>query len=385
MASLPNRYAVIIEALDYGRNVERSRPDNINILHQTAQIYSNKLGTIAQEKTYYRRRVREDSLYRPIADAARRGELGFQRRRMDPILDERFHILPEYLVGHHPRPADLPADAEWYTGEELQFLTRFEPYPQGVSTYALAYNYSKRSEVLMNVAGQRPLQLSDSVIDSRPALELKAWSEEDWGRGRASEMKLYGLAGATKERVEMEAPTQSVSFDQPFADAAELPNALYSYQNAQRVAVEARAEYKRHLSKPEFVDKSYIYASHIDGLLAMEKLVAADALYLQAAATKDAATRKPMLEQAAALYREAVERYELLVLTYYVEDEYSKKHYGVPKDRLPTLTPQKRHEILNTVIEDIKKYPDFDGQAEDRGEFMGYVERANARLQLLGR
>src|SRR4051794_10080615 len=83
MASLPNRYAVIIEALDYGRSVDRSRPDNLNILHQTAQIYSNKLGTVAQEKTYSRRRVREDSLDRPVSAVAREGESGFQRRRMD--------------------------------------------------------------------------------------------------------------------------------------------------------------------------------------------------------------------------------------------------------------------------------------------------------------
>ena len=50
----------------------------------------------------------------------------------------------------------------------------------------------------------------------------------------------------------------------------------------------------------------------------------------------------------------------------------------------PTLSPQQRHEILTTVFEDNKKDPDFDGQGEDRAEFMGYVNRANARLKLIG-
>ena len=49
----------------------------------------------------------------------------------------------------------------------------------------------------MNVSTQRPLQVSDSVIDSRPALELKTWAEEEWERDAST------LAYGHQRRVEI--------------------------------------------------------------------------------------------------------------------------------------------------------------------------------------
>ena len=384
MASLPNRYAVIIESLDYGRNVDRSRPDNLNILHQTAQIYSNKLGTVAQERTYYRRRVREDSLDRPVPQVAREGESGFQRRRMDPSLDAQGRVRKEYLVVRHPRPTTMPLDAEWNTGEELQFLPQFEPFTQGVSTYAFAYNYAKRASVLMNVGKQEALQVSNSVIDSRPALELKAWAEEEFERGRAAELKLFGLP-VPAERVEMEAPTASMPLDRAPVAPADVEKALFCYRTAARIGAAARAEYRRHLSKPEFVDKAYIYASHSDSLTAMEQLVTGDALYLQAMQTADAAARTPLLQQAAEAYRQSIVGNEIIILKHYIEDPVAQTTFGgVTKDQLSTLPPDRIHEILVRAVAESKKQPELDPYGEDRGEYEGYIARATARLQLIG-
>src|SRR3954471_1627932 len=59
LASLSNRFSTILDALDYAAEVDKSRPDNINIMNAIANVYSNKLGTPQSEKAFYRRWVRE--------------------------------------------------------------------------------------------------------------------------------------------------------------------------------------------------------------------------------------------------------------------------------------------------------------------------------------
>jgi hypothetical protein len=288
------------------------------------------------------------------------------------------------MVVRHERPASVPPDAEWNTGQELQFLPQFEPYDQGVSTYALAYNYAKRAEVLMNVSTQKPLQVSDSVIDSRPALELKTWAEEEWERGRTFELKLFGLP-TPKERGEMEAPTAQVALDQKLVDPAELQKAIFCYRTAARLGVGARAEYRRHLAKPQYVDKAYIYGSHIDGMQAMEQLVTADAFYLQAMSTTDPAARKAVLQQAAENYRNSIVGHELITLKYYVDDHFLRPVLGdVKKDQLGMLAPERIREILAAAVAESKKRPEQDSYVEDRAEYEGYINRANARLKRIG-
>src|SRR4029078_9451452 len=103
------------------------------------------------------------------------------------------------------RPADLPPGEDWNTGAELQYLEKYQPFPYGVSTFALAYNYAKRAQVIMRVDKQSPLQVSDAVIDSRPAIELKSWSEDEWERGRVAEITAYGMA-VPAERLDLGGP-----------------------------------------------------------------------------------------------------------------------------------------------------------------------------------
>lgn len=61
MANLPSKYAVILDAIEYGRQVANERPPNINIESAIGGIYYDKLARAA-ERNYYRQRVREESL-----------------------------------------------------------------------------------------------------------------------------------------------------------------------------------------------------------------------------------------------------------------------------------------------------------------------------------
>src|SRR5207302_4636752 len=118
-------------------------------------------------------------------------------------------ILPQLLKPRYPRRGNLPADSEWNDGSELQYLAPYQPFPYGVSTFALGYNYHKQAEVLQTVGKQRHANLSDVVIDSRPALALKGWSEDEWERGRRFELQAFNEQ-IPAERLDMELPTASL-------------------------------------------------------------------------------------------------------------------------------------------------------------------------------
>src|SRR5918993_2140828 len=61
MASLANKYASILDAIQYGELTDRSNPDDLNIIMTIGTLYSDKLGNSA-EKDYYRKRVRTETL-----------------------------------------------------------------------------------------------------------------------------------------------------------------------------------------------------------------------------------------------------------------------------------------------------------------------------------
>lgn len=86
MANLPNKYATILDAIEYGRAAERERRDNINLLFAIGDLMFSKLGE-AQEKNYYRTRVRDESLpteptVKIVFPSARRAELLRAARRV---------------------------------------------------------------------------------------------------------------------------------------------------------------------------------------------------------------------------------------------------------------------------------------------------------------
>src|SRR5437764_12361435 len=95
--------------------------------------------------------------------------------------------------------------------------------------------------------------------------------------------------------------TAPVSPDQPLADRQGLHAAMWGYSMCARLSKDADAEFERHLSNPEYLNKLNTYASHRDELVALGTLSQADHDYLAAFTAFD---RQGMLESAARSYRE---------------------------------------------------------------------------------
>ena len=388
---LRNRFAAILDGIDYAAQVDKDRPENINIMNAIAQVYSNKLGTPHQEKNFYRRWVREQS-FAPAdwQQGNRRDQTAWQRRRLEPKVDQNGMILPHLLQPRtgRARPADLPPDAPWNTGAELQHLERYQPFPYGVSTFALGFNYAKRAQILMDVGKQSPLQVSDQVISTRPAIELKVWAEDEWERGRTFELQALGI-NAPPERLDMEMPAAAVPPDRKrVVDAAAIAPALYSYAMAERLGRDARAEYARHMANPKYFDRGSIYHSHADNVLAMEHMVKADLAYLKAASlAADDPAREPLLAEAAKQYQEAIGAYQLIILKWYVEDATAAKTYGPEVDR--TNIEKQPRAVQDQVMQRLRQALATDQGSqhdEDVAEYETYIARATARFgQLLRR
>jgi hypothetical protein len=294
MANLPTRYSAILDALDYAYSVDRQRPDDINIVFETARLFGDKLGT-SHEAYYYIPRVRQETkaptplvrvtmpegMLTQFMDAAHaqgmdeavgtpeydeqaetvtvkiegrfaerlRGSFpgpqvtfvdvarakpvvgaAVRRDQMDPMLDEKGNILPSLLTPTHPRPANLAADAEWYDGSTLGFLADMGPFPYGLSPQAIAYNYYRRAEMLQDVAHETLLQTAQFVADSRPGLELKFWGEEEGGEGRRAELRFFGQDDSG-ERAGLENLAPGTNADHPLPPGEPLPAALLRQPN----------------------------------------------------------------------------------------------------------------------------------------------------------
>jgi hypothetical protein len=104
--SLPAKYGIILDALEYGYEVDRGRPNDMNILLALNQMFQHKLGASGQDSVYYRRRIRSDTKYRPADPPL---GVGVLRMRMDPMLGPDGNLLPKLDQPTTPRPAGLPA------------------------------------------------------------------------------------------------------------------------------------------------------------------------------------------------------------------------------------------------------------------------------------
>jgi hypothetical protein len=394
LPSLPHKYAVILDALDYAKNVDAERPNDLNILAAMGALYSDKLGGAIGDKEYYIRRVREDTRYRPEVSGPRRARAA--RQRHDSILDPDGNLRPGLVRALRPRPDNLVArivvpadlepalraaareagvalppapeagaadtggrgsgrvrrivlnvpqgdadklrllyypaearyiDADWITGAELQGLERYQPYPDGLSPQALGYAYTKRAQLLMALTGQRPLQSSTGVVDSRPGLALRDWAEEEWQRAIEAELRAFGKE-IPSGRQQMEIPTADIPLATPPVAPSEIDLAMYHYQMTVRVARDAKAEYTRHLLNPEnYINKYMDYSSHIDHLSGAQFMAAGDYDFLRAMKAASPAERRAALEQAAIGYRNAITWYQHMDLKYYIPQEYVQKFY----------------------------------------------------------
>ena len=445
MANKANKYTTILDAIEYGRKIDSQRPNDINIVGEIGHIFFDKLGS-SQEKEYYTDRVLKESfpdekitvpadllpglngvLTRAGVEPAKReimigqatrtgafttGKLTAdvirpllngagvtytfsnpitynatgRRLRLDPMLDLNGYLLPS-LVNGEPRPANLPLDQEWNNGAELQYLKSFEPFPYGLSPMAIGWNYYKRCQVIKDQTHQKHLQLSELVIDNRPAINLKLWGEAEWGAGRLAEMHAFGLKiapfdNSVDERARVELPTAPMPLTATFADTDAAQHAIYHYDLVVKTADRALLEFDRHQLHHASADLT----SHRDSITAMRQMCMADRDYLTAMtlpATADT-KRSALLQSAVAHYNQTMILWELLMLRHYVNDQVAVAIFprGVTKANLESLRPPQLHALTFGVSTFLESHREADTES-DRREAERYFRRAYQRLMQL--
>jgi hypothetical protein len=386
MAAVQNKYTTILDALDYAHKVEQQRPNNVSMLYQIGSIYFDKLGG-AQEKAFYRDRVRAESKPHLSRQKLSKNDPGWRRLELDPILDANGMILPELLTPRYPKPTTFPAETngQWVNGAEMQFLEPYQPFPYGVSTLALGFNYARKAALLQAIGGQIHANLSPTVLDSRPALSLKGWSEDEWERARRQEMKALNVADVPTERRDWELPTASIKPDAPISQTArpEIDEAIYSYNLGARLAQDALADYQRHL-------RTYslnwgTYQSHMDELTARAPLLSADRDYLKAMVTPAGPERQKLLDAAAAEYKEAVRLNLNVIFRYYTSDEIGRAVLPAGVDRQKAAESVPLGDLVVAYLRgmNLLARQQFDPDAEDRSDFQRYVDRSMLRLRAL--
>ena len=384
MASLANKYTTILDAIDYAKRVDKERPNNINTLTNMAQVYFDKLGN-STEKDYYRSRIRTETLPHKKRDVLKPGDPGYRITQHPQLLDENGNVLAEFLVPTLKRPANLPEGAEFQDGSDLQFLPPIQPFKYGLSTFGIAYNYHKRAQMLQAVGKQEHAQLSDLVIDSRPALALKNWSEDEWLQARRAEIAAYNLAIPT-DRIAMEEPTAGFSLKTPPLRPELIEQATFGLGLAAKLTDLALQEYDRHLRG--YLLNANSYQSHIDGLHAQGNLLRADLAYLQLLSSTDATERDRLTRLAIDGYSKATAQYGRIILRYYTDDEIAsavlppgmtRATVSALPDQYVVIAVTRSLEALESRGQDV-----MDQFGEDRPEYQNYMQRSLVRLQSLG-
>jgi hypothetical protein len=400
MASLPNRYSTILDAIDYGKKVDQEYHNDINIMDSIAQIYYNKFGTGA-DRHYYIERVRKETKFQPAIPTPRSADASYRPTIHPQMLDADGNILPEYK-------------------NELKYLVpydQFGGFKDGISPLALAYNYHKRAQVIMATTSQRHLQLSDSVIDSRPAIDLRTWAEEEWGRGRAKVLITFGLRTPQElhnmDRITMVGLPSVIDLKSPAPDKSkaareQIDLALFAYDRCARVCKDAEKEYNRHLENG-FASNAEVYQSHIATVQALGLEARADHDYLALAAdqtgllplsqTLPGATPDALRKQIAQEYQYALDAYYRLLLRNYVPGEladqlypkFTQKELGVSYSRgqiplaPPKVYPSLLAEVTRIMKEKDKETGIYRNYYSDAEEFLSYIRGAQARLDQMKR
>ena len=444
MANLPSKYGVILDALDYGFSVRQERPDNINLEAAVANVMFGKLGKAA-ENQYYRQRVREETLpptemtritfpqsrrtelaaaaaqvgllpeealvrqvagkpgalsltlRKPAADrlkptfsgpdvayedrpgrAASRDETG-RRIRYDTLLDDRFNLLPKFTT---------PTDPNRPQGAELYYLKPFEPFDEGVSPLALAYNYYMRAQALQTEQQQVHAQLSPRVLDSRSAVSLAAWAEDDRERALRSELATLGKPLPT-DKNDQEAASAMLRAGAKVGPGglsrALLERASYNDRRAAMLADAAVDEFTLHVGR--FPGDAASVQAQADQMRMLSAAASADVKYLALLLDPANASRGEVV----AAYKEAAYRIELNTLRYYVDDAALAKFYppGVDKPeldrraKLDALSPGQLDQMWDAVQEYLKSpagHRYFQQEMSDNGL---WLKRVRTRLAYL--
>jgi hypothetical protein len=317
---------------------------------------------------------------------------------LDPRLDEAGRLLPEYAASDTMSSTSAPTtnsieadDARWRPElGELAYLKRFEPYPYGVSPFALAYDYYKRSVALQEDKKQKHAQLSDRVISSRPALSLKSWAEEEIELGRQAEMAQFGLVPLPEEKSPLpsEMPATAIPID-PIPMTPLLAEAIYNYGHAADLGERSVSEFKSHVRR--YKDDLAIYTSQLADVAGRSELSRGDSLYLKLVTTSDPAARAELAKQAADHYRKAIEFTDRNVLAFYVPDPVIAKAFPKGYGKLdvinsfdnPSAFPSELVDpTLKASLTAMASNPEY-APGSEIGEYETYIDRATTRLKRL--
>jgi hypothetical protein len=387
MVSTASKYTTILDAIDYARRVDAEKPNDLNILDQLARVFGEKLGgPNVQERGFYRKQFMEDTLTDasrrkayPEDDATyRRMGVKFFDSKNGPLLTDDNDLDPRLLVQRSPRPAS--ATGEWNTGAELQYLAPYQPFPLGIPAMAMGFNYAKRAQVSMTVGGQKPLQLSDTVIDTYPAILLKQWVEFEEIRATGYEGLAFGIPG--DKPIPGPVAASASPPGAPVANRRMLDDAIYGYGMAARLSADSLAEYRRHLTNPQYVNPYMSYTSTMIEIEAQHALTAGDYAYLSAFVP--GANRAALLSQARTLYREALTRYERIVLTYYVEPRIRTQLLANGSLDLEKLSGAQMDQLFLAYLKAAAALPPENHEFDDsRTEYSQFIGRAGLRWQQL--
>jgi hypothetical protein len=342
-------------------------------------------------------------------------------------------ILPQHLAERVRWAGEGDSSGVVYTGAELQFLERYNRpegggFPYGLTPIAIGYNHHERARVLMNVRKQSHLQLSDAVIDSRPGVTLKHWSEEEWERARRFEGALLGMPiprGDQVDRFDYEKVTADVPPNAPLA-AGPFRNAdilqeardqrqrsagdlvaetMFSYRRSAQAARHAREQLARHIADFKLSVNSSNYLSMTDELRASEHLLLGDMSYM-AMLARGAAVPAPSYPEASEPRKQAEQHYRRAILLYYrlllkftIDEEVAAETFptfnGKKLDKAtiaPEMDPDREdpelHAIYPQVFAATRKHLAEkklgEGHAEIVREYLLLKDRAEKRLARLG-
>lgn len=364
MASLHNKYATILDAADYAHGINEQRPGNLSLVFSLAQVYGQKLSS-SNEKAYYRRRVRAESLPHDDRQRHKRGDPLWRREQMDPILDAQGNVLPD-------------------RAKDLEYLVSLQPFPYGIPPDALGYNYFKKAQRLLREQNQHHPQMGDMIVDVQPTLSLKKWADEELLRARQLELRALGQA-VPDSLADTTLAAASTGLDAELVQPRLVEEALFSYDQTAELAAAALEEVESHLA--QFPERRLNYQSHLSDMRALTRLAAADRDYL-AAIPAEGAEQQQLAKSAAEKYREAKNILAAVILTHYVQAEFQK--YVLPREvnadelaGMHELTPEQLDKSLSNVRGFLGANPHFDFYGEERLEYDVMVRRAEARLQQL--
>jgi hypothetical protein len=359
MASLANKYTTILDALDYADEVNRQRPNDINIIMAIADVYFNKLGN-SSEKEYYRKRVTQETRWRVVHDT-HQNDSEFHPTRLPPMLDEQGNILPVYR-------------------STLSYLVPYEPFPYGLTPFAIAYNYYCIAQHLQNDQHQQHLQISPSVIDSRPAIALENWGQEELQNGRRLELALYNQPVPSDPQANLDLQTANAPMTAARNASVDMQHLIYCYERAARLAGDSAAAYVEHLKNPDFnMANLFTYEWHSDHNMAVSRVAAADGDYMQALATSGA-QQKPLLQKARLDYLRAIRDSRVVMFKWFTPDE-ALAQIGVKKLDIGNLSDAQLEMVSNGIhhLMMMHSASTVNGQ-EDRLDYERFVARAQLRI-----